>query len=336
MSQPPSATSDATSIAVQQPTLGRRLSSAATELTLLAVLVVMLIFFSLASPFFLTWTNVINLGQTLATSGIVAFAMTLVIVSGGIDLSVGSVAALSGVVTSLLWTFLGVPLAAAAMLGILTGVVVGLINGFMVTRIKISPLISTLATFSIVRGLAFVISNGQTNQLNNNAFKFLGRGNIGGIPFSLIMMVAVYLFFAYLLSHTRFGRNVYAIGGNAEASRLAGISINRTLIWVYILSGLFAAFAGIIIAAQLALSAPRAAVGLELTAIAAVVLGGTSLAGGKGTLLGTLLGVLILRILDNGLVLLNISSFYQDVASGVVLLLAVGFDQVRQRLGERS
>jgi ribose transport system permease protein len=296
----------------------------------------MVVFFSLASPYFMTWTNMVNLGQTLATSGIVAFAMTLVIISGGIDLSVGSVAALAGVLTSLLWTFLGVPLALAAILGVLSGVMVGIVNGFMITRIKISPLITTLATFSIVRGLAFVISNGQTNQLNNDAFKFLGRGDIAGVPFSLILMVIVYVFFSYLLSHTRFGRNVFAIGGNAEASRLAGIPINRTLMWVYILSGLFAAFAGIIIAAQLALSAPRAAVGLELTAIAAVVLGGTSLSGGKGTLFGTLLGVLILRVLDNGLVLLNVSSFYQDVASGVVLLLAVGFDQVRQRLGDRT
>jgi ribose transport system permease protein len=139
-----------------------------------------------------------------------------------------------------------------------------------------------------------------------------------------------------VLANTRFGRNVFAIGGNPEASRLAGIRTNRTLMWVYLLSGLFAGIAGIFIASQLAVSAPRAAVGLELTAIAAVVLGGTSLSGGKGTLLGTLLGVLILRVLDNGLVLMNVSSFYQEVASGAVLLLAVGFDQLRQRLGERA
>lgn len=314
---------------------GSRLSTVATELTLLAVLAIMVLVFSVASPYFLTWTNMVNLGQTLATSGIVAFAMTLVIISGGIDLSVGSVAALAGVLTSLLWTFLGVPLAFAAILGVASGLAVGLANGFMITRIKVNPLITTLATFSIVRGLAFVISNGQTNQLNNETFKFLGRGDIAGVPFSLLLMVAVYLLYAYLLAHTPFGRNAFAIGGNAEASRLAGIPIKRTLTWVYVLSGLFAAFAGILIAAQLALSAPRAAVGLELTAIAAVVLGGTSLSGGKGTLFGTLLGVLILRVLDNGLILLNVSSFYQDVASGIVLLLAVGFDQVRQRLGDR-
>ncbi|MBK8050209.1 MAG: ABC transporter permease, partial [Anaerolineales bacterium] len=202
-----------------------------------------------------------------------------------------------------------------------------------ITRIKINPLIATLATFSIVRGLAFVISNGQTNQLNNDAFKFLGGALLPVCPFPAPAIV-IFLGFSYVLANTRFGRNIFAIGGNAEASRLAGIRINRTLTWVYVLSGLFAGVAGILIASQLA-SAPRAAVGLELTAIAAVVLGGTSLSGGKGTLLGTILGVLILRILDNGLVLLNVSSFYQEVASGMVLLLAVGFDQLRQRIGER-
>jgi len=315
---------------------GSRFAGVATELSLLAVLVIMVIVFAAASPFFLTVTNLVNIGQTIATSGIVAITMTLVIVSGGIDLSVGSTAALTGVVTSMLWTYAGVPLALAALLGIVAGGLVGAINGFMVTRIKINPLIATLATFSIVRGLAFVISNGQTNQLNNDAFKFLGRGAIAGVPFSLIILLIVFAAFSYVVANTRFGRNVFAIGGNAEAARLAGIPSNRTLLWVYVLSGLFAGIAGILIASQLALSAPRAAVGLELTAIAAVVLGGTSLAGGKGTLLGTILGVLILRILDNGLVLLNVSSFYQEVASGLVLLLAVGFDQLRQRIGERS
>ena len=310
-------------------------SEFAAELSLFVVLVVMVVIFTLASPFFLTWTNMVNLGQTVAASGIVAIAMTLVIISGGIDLSVGSVAALAGVLTSLLWTYLGVPLALAALLGILSGLVVGALNGFMITRIKISPLIATLATFSIVRGLAFVISNGQTNQLNNDAFKFLGRGAVAGVPFSLLILIGVYALFSFVLSQTRFGRDIFAIGGNAEASRLAGIRINRTLLWVYLISGITAGCAGILIASQLALSAPRAAMGLELTAIAAVVLGGTSLSGGKGTLLGTILGVLILRILDNGLVLLNVSSFYQEVASGLVLLLAVGFDQLRTRLGER-
>jgi ribose transport system permease protein len=321
--------------AARRPALSRRLAPYATELSLLAVFALTVLVFSTASPFFLTWTNMVNLGQTLATGGIVAVTMTLVIISGGIDLSVGSVAALAGVTTSFFWTDAGLPLGVAAVLGVGAGVLVGLVNGFLVTRIKINPLIATLAMFSIVRGLAFVISNGQTNQLNNDAFKFLGRGNVAGVPFSLLVLLALFLLFGFVLSNTHFGRTVYALGGNPEACRLAGINGNRTLMWVYLLSGLFAGVAGLFIASQLALSAPRAAVGLELTAIAAVVLGGTSLSGGKGTLVGTFFGVLILRVLANGLVLLNISSFYQDVASGLVLLLAVGFDQIRQRIGER-
>jgi ribose transport system permease protein len=312
------------------------LGGIATELTLVVVLLVMCVLFGVLSPFFWTGTNLLNIGQTVATVGIVAIGMTLVIISGGIDLSVGSVAALTSVTITLLWTSFGLPLWLAVLLAVVCGTLAGAANGLLVTRLKINPLITTLATFSIVRGLAFVISNGQTNQINNDAFKFLGRGSLGGIPFSLLLMLALYLLFWYLLRSTHFGRSIFAIGGSPEAARLGGIPINRNLLLVYTISGLLAALVGILISSQLAQSAPRAAVGLELSAIAAVVLGGTSLAGGKGSLLGTLLGVLLLRILDNGLILLNVSSFYQEVASGLVLLLAVGFDQLRIRLGDRT
>ncbi len=306
------------------------------EVSLLGVLVIECLIFALLSPYFFSISNLVNLGQTVAIVGIVAIGMTMVIISGGIDLSVGSVAALAGVVTSFVWTGLGLPLVISAILGVLSGALVGALNGFFITRIKINPLITTLAMFSIIRGLAFVISNGQTNQINNDAFKFLGRGAIAGVPVSLVIMILLYLFFGYVLRSTQFGRAIFAIGGSAEASRLAGIPINRTLMRVYVICGLLAGFGGILTASQLALSAPRAATGLELSVIAAVVLGGTSLSGGKGSLLGTLLGVLILRILDNGLILLNVSSFYQEVASGLVLLVAVGFDQLRTRRGGGS
>lgn len=313
-----------------------QLAQRATELTLALMLFLLLAFFATQTPHFLTGANIVNVAQTLAPAGIVAIGMTLVLISGGIDISVGSAAALSGVVTSYLWTIYGVPLLLSTFLGLGSGLLVGFVNGFLVTRINISPLITTLGTFSIIRGAAFIVSSGQTNQLNNEAFKFLGRGSFLGVPFSLILMVVLYLFFAFILRHTHFGRRIYAIGGSAEASRLSGININRTLMSVYLISGLLAAAGGLLIASQLASSAPRAAIGLELTVIAAVVLGGTGLAGGKGSLFGTLVGVLILRILDNGLILMNVSSFYQQVASGVVLLLAVGFDQVRSRLEERA
>jgi ribose transport system permease protein len=303
-----------------------------TTLNLFVTFIIICIIFASQGEYFLTLENFLNIGRTLGVVGIVSIGMTMVLISGGVDLSVGSVAALSGVVTSILWLQAGVPLGLATLIGLAACVLVGFINGFLVAVVRINPLITTLASFSIVRGLAFVLSNGQTNQLANPAFQFLGRGEVAGIPASLLLMIALFAAAFIVMHYTQFGRNLYAIGGSAEASRLAGIAVRRHLLIVYTLSGFLAGLAGIVIASQLASSAPRAAVGLEFTVIAAVVLGGTSLSGGKGTLIGTLVGVFILRVLDNGLVQTRVSSFYQDVVSGSVLLLAVGFDQIRQKL----
>jgi len=300
-----------------------------TTLTLCLSLVVLCLLFGSQTEFFFTGTNLNTITSTIAIVGITAIGMTIVLISGGVDLSVGSVAALVGVVTSLLWSQQHIPLGISAVLAVLLGGLVGLINGLIVSYLKISPLITTLATFSIIRGAAFVLSEGQTNQLSNEAFNFMGRGSILGIPFSLLVMLFLYIFFMFVLSYTVFGRNLYAIGGSAEASRLAGIRVAPSLLAVYTLSGLLAALAGIFNVSQLASSAPRAATGLEFTVITAVVLGGTSLAGGKGTLIGTLIGVIILRVLNNGLVLMEVSSFYQEVARGAMLILAVGADQIR-------
>lgn len=303
-----------------------------TTITLVVSFLVMCLFFASRTPFFFTSNNLQTIISTLAVNGIPAIGMTLVLITGGVDISVGSVAALTGVVTSLLWIEHGVPLGVSAVIGLLSGGLIGLINGTLVTFLKINPLITTLGTFSVVRGMAFVLSEGQTNLLNNAAFQFLGRGAILGIPFSLLLMLALYALFGLVLYHTEFGRNLYMIGGSPEASRLAGIPVAKHLLVVYTLSGLLAALSGLISVSQLASSAPRAATGLEFTVITAVVLGGTSMAGGKGSLVGTLVGVIILRALDNGLVLIQISSFWQDFARGLVLVLAVGFDQIRARL----
>jgi ribose transport system permease protein len=305
-------------------------------LSLFLIYVVMVIAFAAQTPFFLTQENIVNIASTIAIVGIVAIGETLILIAGGLDISVGAVASLTGVVTSVLLLEYGVPsIWLCAFIGILSGALAGAINGLMVTRFKINPLITTLGTFSIARGLAFVLSGGQTNLVNDPAFQFIGRGAIAGVPFSLILMLILYAIFAFVLIYTSFGRNLYAIGGSREASRLAGIRVNQHLMLVYMLGGLLAAVGGIINVSQLASSAPRSAVGLEFTVIAAVVLGGTSLSGGKGTLIGTLFGVIILRTLDNGLILLNVSSFWQDVARGAVLLFAVTFDQFRQRWNVR-
>jgi ribose transport system permease protein len=304
-----------------------------TGLSLFAVYVAMCILFSILSPYFLTANNFVNIGQTLSVVGIVAIGETLALISGGVDLSVGSVAALTGVVTGLLWEKAGMPIGLCAVGGLMSAVLIGLINGLLVTRLRINALIATLATYSAVRGFAFVLTNAQMNQLNHPQFQFLGRGDIGGVPFSLILMIVLYLIFIFILRHTPFGRALYAIGGNPMAARLGGVPTRRNLLIVFILSGLMAGIGGLISASQLAAGAPQAATGLEFTVIAAVVLGGTSLAGGKGTLIGSFIGVFILRTLDNGLILTNVSSYYQEVARGAVLIVAVGFDQIRSRFG---
>jgi ribose transport system permease protein len=313
---------------------GARGLNVTTGLTLLVTYLAICVVFSILSPYFLTLNNLSNIGKTLSVVGIVAIGETLVLISGGVDISVGSVAALTGVVTGLLWEKAGLPIGVSVLAGLASGAFIGLLNGLLVTRANINPLISTLATYSAIRGLAFVLTNAQMNQLNHPQFQFLGRGTVGGIPFSLILMLSLYAFFIFVLRQTPFGRNLYAIGGNAMASRLAGIPTRRYLLFVFVLCGFLAGLGGMVSASQLAAGAPQAATGLEFTVIAAVVLGGTSLAGGKGTLIGSLIGVFILRTLDNGLILTNVSSYYQEVARGLVLILAVGFDQIRLRLGK--
>lgn len=321
------------------PSLLERLRAGGFRVTnavsLLVIYVIICVVFSILSPYFLTVENFINIGRTLPIVGIIAIGETLVLIAGGVDLSVGSVAALSGVVTGLVWEAAGAPIGVAAAAGMAVGGLVGLVNGVLVTWLRINPLISTLATFSIVRGLAFVLTNAQMNQLTHPGFLYLGRGDIASIPVPFILMLLLYLVFIFIARRTPFGRNLYAIGGNLMAARLAGIASRRTLLIVFVLSGLMASVGGLVQASQLAAGAPQAAVGLEFTVIAAVVLGGTSLAGGKGTLVGTLIGVIILRTLDNGLILTGVSSYYQIVARGAVLILAVGFDQFRTRWSVR-
>jgi ribose transport system permease protein len=329
---PPSVLTNKTSSSNNLRSLLRSLNLT-TGVSLLGIYLLMSLVFAFLTPFFLTTKNFVNIGQTLAVVGIVAIGETLVLIAGGVDISVGSVAALAGVIASMLWDNGILPIWGCVAVGLLSGAVVGLLNGFIVTRLKINPLITTLAMFSIIRGLAFVLTGGQMNQLNNQQFQFLGRGDIAGIPFSLILMLILYALFIFILSQTTFGRDLYAIGGNQIASRLAGIPVRQRLLIVYTLCGLMAALGGMTLASQLAAGTPQAATGLEFTVIAAVILGGTSLAGGKGTLIGSLIGVFILRTLDNGLILTNVSSYYQEVARGAVLLLAVGFDQIRIRLG---
>lgn len=294
---------------------------------LVVMYVIIVVVMSLLSPFFLSTRNFLNLLLASSTIGMIAIFTTMLMVGGGLDLSVGSTVALVGVVISHTQYTLGVW--GAVMAGLATGLTIGVLNGLIVTRVGINPLITTLGALSVARGLAFVISGGLSEPMLDEAFGWLGRGRIGNVPVPVVAFALLFIGAYGVMRYTTYGRAMYAIGGNTEASQLAALPVKRYQLIAYTLSGLSAAVASVFLTSQLGAGAPQAAFGLELSVIAAVVLGGTSLAGGKGTLLGTLLGVLILGTLNNGMVLLSISSYYQQVAQGLVLLLAVGLDQLR-------
>ncbi len=282
---------------------------------------------ALLSPFFLTTQNIINLLMATSILAIVAVFTTMLMISGGLDLSVGSVVALSGVVIAVLQPQIGIwP---AALAGLLAGTLVGLLNGLLVTKVGINAVITTLGTLYVARGAAFVLSDGLTKPVYDEQFARLGSGEILGIPFPILVALILFIIGFIVLNYTTYGRALYAVGGNAEASRLASLPVTRYQITAYLLSGFSAGLAGVILTARLYAAAPQAAMGLEFSVIAAVVLGGTSLAGGKGTMLGTFFGVLILGTLNNGMTLLSLSSDYQQIVQGLVLLLAVAIDQFR-------
>lgn len=294
---------------------------------LVAMYIIIVVVMSLLSPYFFSTRNFINLLLASSTIGIIAMFTTMLMVGGGLDLSVGSTVALVGVVISHAQYSLGVWGAVAAGIGV--ALLVGLTNGLLVTRIGINPLITTLGMFSVVRGLAFVFSGGLTEPMLDETFGKLGRGFVAGIPGPVLVFVVVTVGSYIVMKYTQYGRAMYSIGGNPIASHLAGLKVKRYQLIAYLLSGLSAGMAGILLTSRLGAGAPQAAFGLELSVIAAVILGGTSLAGGKGTILGTLIGVLILGTLNNGMVLLSVSAYYQQIAQGLVLLLAVGLDQFR-------
>ncbi|MFF5100902.1 substrate-binding domain-containing protein [Streptomyces sp. NPDC000134] len=298
----------------------------------LTALIVLVIAMSALSGDFLTTDNLLNVGVQAAVTAILAFGVTFVIVSAGIDLSVGSVAALSA--TVLAWTAsqAGVPVPIAVLLAVLTGAACGLVNGFLVSYGKLPPFIATLAMLSVGRGLSLVISQGSPIPFPDSV-SHLGDTLGDWLPVPVLVMIVLGLVTALVLGRTYIGRSMYAIGGNEEAARLSGLRVKRQKLAIYAFSGLFAAAAGIVLAARLSSAQPQAAQGYELDAIAAVVIGGASLAGGTGKASGTLIGALILAVLRNGLNLLSVSAFWQQVVIGVVIALAVLLDTARRKAG---
>ncbi|CAN5842648.1 hypothetical protein BH23ACT11_BH23ACT11_06400 [soil metagenome] len=295
-------------------------------------LVLLCVVMSFLSPFFFTFNNLFNVGTQIAVIAILAFGQTFVIVSGGIDLSVGSVLGLSGIVFGWATAVAGLPLPVALLFGLGAGAAAGLTNGLLITLGNLPPFIATLAMLSAARGLALVISNGRPLNPIPEPIRTLGGGDLFGIvPLPVILMLVMWAITIVVLRSTYPGRCMYAIGGNEEASRLSGINVFNQKLFIYTLSGLFAAVAGILLTARLASSQPQAGFTFELDAIAAVVIGGASLAGGVGSGSGTLIGALILGVLRNGLNLLNVSAFWQQVVIGAVIALAVMTDTLRRR-----
>ncbi|WP_086756924.1 ABC transporter permease/substrate-binding protein, partial [Streptomyces griseiscabiei] len=298
----------------------------------LTALIALVIAMSVLSGDFLTADNLLNIGVQAAVTAILAFGVTFVIVSAGIDLSVGSVAALSATVLAWSATSEGVPVWIAVILAIGTGIACGLVNGFLISYGKLPPFIATLAMLSVGRGLSLVISQGSPIAFPDSV-SHLGDNLGGWLPVPVLVMLVLGGVTAVILGRTYIGRAMYAIGGNEEAARLSGLRVKRQKLAIYALSGLFAAAAGIVLASRLSSAQPQAAQGYELDAIAAVVIGGASLAGGTGKASGTLIGALILAVLRNGLNLLSVSAFWQQVVIGVVIALAVLLDTVRRKAG---
>lgn len=281
-------------------------------------------------PNFATVVNMKGLGLAISMSGIVACGMLFCLAAGEIDLSVASIIACAGVVTAV-----AINVTQSVTIGVLAGlglgVAIGLINGFVVAKLKINSLITTLATMQIARGLGYIISDGKAVGITKEEFFEIGYQDLFGIPLPIVFTIICLAIFGFLLSKTTYGRNTLAIGGNQEASRLAGINVDRTKLIIFVVSGFVSALAGVILAARMTSGQPMTSVGFELTAISACVLGGVSLTGGVGKISFVIAGVLILGTIENAMNLLNISPFAQYVVRGLILMIAVIFDKYKQK-----
>ncbi|RAZ69359.1 ribose ABC transporter permease [Planococcus maitriensis] len=291
-------------------------------------LILIIIIITAINPSFLSMSNILNVLRQVSINALIAFGMTFVILTGGIDLSVGSILALTGAVTAGMMAS-GIDPILAMLLGLFLGAVLGAINGVIIAKGKVAPFIATLATMTIYRGLTLVYTEGRpvSGLGDSMAFQMLGKGYFLGIPVPVVTMIVSFGILYFILKKTTFGRRVYAVGGNEEASVLSGINADRIKIYVYSLVGALAALASLILTSRLNSAQPTAGNMFELDAIAAVVLGGTSLTGGRGWIVGTLIGALIIGVLNNGLNLIGVSSFFQQVVKGAVILLAVLLDR---------
>lgn len=297
---------------------------------ILLAFIAVCVLLSLVTPRFLTVSNLMIVVTQVSINALLAFGVTFVIITGGIDLSIGSMVAVTGVVAA---TFahpdtypVGVPL----LIGLVTGLLLGAFNGFVITRSKVHPFIVTLGTMTIGRGLALILSKGRPISNLSDEFNFIGGGQVLGIPMPIIILIVMFVLCSVILHKTVLGRYMYAVGGNEQAARASGISLNKVKMVVYTLCGALAGLAGIVLTSRITTGQPNAGAGFELDAIAAAIIGGTSTSGGTGTITGTLIGALLIGVISNGLDLLNVTSYYQQVVMGIIIIGAVVLDSWNQ------
>ncbi|GKX31534.1 sugar ABC transporter permease [Vallitalea longa] len=299
-------------------------------LSVLSGLLILMLFFSITSQYFFTTNNLLTVALQSSIIAIIAIGQTFVLITAGIDLAIGSNMALAGVISGMLMVN-GYNVFFAVLVGILSGALVGFISGVIIVKGDLPPFVVTLGAMSIVRGIALVITKGIPISGLPKSFQVIGNGKLLHIPIPAIIMILLTVIFSFILSKTKLGNYIYASGSNLEATKLSGINTNKVIIIVYTFSGFLAACAGVIMASRIASGQPSAGMGYELFAVASAVIGGTSLAGGEGLIIGTLIGALVIGVLRNGLNLLSVSAFWQEILIGVVIILAVYADRIKHR-----
>lgn len=315
-------------VKTKKRTLTELMGDKSSLLTVICALLVEIVVFSILSPNFLTLVNFKNIGLYAAIVGCVACSVTFINISGMIDISVGSQIAVVGMVAAM-FSGGGSNWLVTTLLALLTGIVLGAINGFFITVLKLNAFITTIATMQSFRGLAYLLSDGMSLTISDSAYKFIGRGYVLGLPMSLLIMVICYVVFHFVSKYTVLGRNVYMIGGNPQASFLSGIKVNSLRFKLYLINGFMCGVSGVLLSSQTGAGIPNAAANYNMTALSAVILGGAALTGGKGTILGTFLGSMVLAILQNGMNMLSVGAYWQDIIIGAVLVLSVSIDAIK-------
>ena len=300
------------------------------EYLILLILLIMIAGMSFARPVFLSSDNLLNIARQISMVAIVGIGMTFVLIIGEIDLSVGHIACLSGIMVSICLRA-GMSIPVSILIALVIGILMGTINGLVITYLNIPSFITTMGMDNIAYGIVLVITNAYPVTGLPDGFKFLGRGYVGFIPVPAILMAICYVIALIMLKYTKFGRNMFAIGGNREAAKLSGIAVEKNKVMIFAISGFTAAFSGVILASRLFSGQPSSGGSFTMDAIASCVIGGTSTTGGKGRIWGTLIGALIMGIIDNGMTLLGISTNWQYIVKGAIIIVAVGLDQIRNR-----